>query len=136
MIRFESRFDAYAYRMSFPVKDGVTVEEGQWVELDENSELVLATADSAKAFMAMGSNREGRDQIKGRAVKQIAVLHGCYSVTTDQVTGSLAPMDALKVGAGGKLVKATLPVDAAKVVATVLNQTTVGTKVFTKVVVG
>ena len=58
MIRFESRFDAYAYRMSFPVKDGVTVEEGQWVELDENSELVLATADSAKAFMAMGSNRE------------------------------------------------------------------------------
>ena len=26
MIRFESSFDAYAYRMSFPVKNGVTVE--------------------------------------------------------------------------------------------------------------
>lgn len=123
MLKFNSRYDAYAYRIGwFPVKDGVTIEEGSWVKLDANCEVIQAVAGDTKAYLAVGSNRKGRNQIEGKALKNIAFLHGAFAVETDQVEGSLAPMDPLKIGTNGKLTKATLPADAGKVVATTLKQ--------------
>lgn len=122
MIKFNSRYDAYAYRIGwFELKDGVTLEEGQWVKLDENNKVVIAGAGD-RGFFAIGSKRPGRDQVAGKAVKQVAFLHGAFSVWTDKVTGTVAPMDALKIGANGVLEKATLPADAGKVVAFALQQ--------------
>lgn len=122
MIKFNSRYDAYAYRIGwFELGEGVTVEEGQWVKLDSNNKVAIADADG-KGFFAIGSNRVGRNQVAGKAVNQIAFLHGAFSVWTNQVEGSPEPMSALKIGNKGKLTKATLPADAGKVVAWALQQ--------------
>lgn len=122
MIKFNSRYDAYAYRIGwFDLADGVTVEEGQWVKLNENNEIVIAEADG-KGFLAIGSKRPGRDQVSGKALNQITFLHGAFSLWTDQVEGSPAPMKPLKIAAGGKLTEATLPTDAGKVVAWTIQQ--------------
>lgn len=132
MLKFDSRYDAYAYRIGwFPVKNGVTIEEGSWVKLDGNCEVIQAVPGDTKAFMAVGSNRKGRNQIEGKALKNIAFLHGAFAIDTDQVVGALAPMDPLKIAANGKLEKAVLPTDAGKIVATVLKQA----NGFTKIVV-
>lgn len=122
MIKFNSRYDAYAYRIGwFDLAEGVTVEEGQWVKLNEDNKVAIADADD-KGFFAIGSNRIGRNQVAGKAVNQIAFLHGAFSVWTNQVEGSPEPMSPLKIGSAGKLTKATLPADAGKVVAWALQQ--------------
>lgn len=122
MIKFNSRYDAYAYRIGwFDVADGTTVEEGQFVKLNAKGKIELAGAGEL-GFLAIGSNREGRNQVKGKAINKIAFLHGAWSVWSDQVSGVVAPMDPLKVASGGKLEKATLPGDAGKVVAYALRQ--------------
>lgn len=124
MIKFDSRYDAYAYRVGwFDIDDSVdSIEEGQYVKLNENKKIVLAEEGDSAAWMAIGSKRKGRNQVAGKCVKKIAFLHGAYCVSTDQVTGTISPMEPLKVGADGKLVKATLPADASKVVAWCLFQ--------------
>ncbi len=130
MIKFDSRYDAYAYRVGwFDLDDSVdTIEEGQFVKLNDKGKIVVAGAGDTHGWLAIGSKRTGRNQIAGKCVKKIAFLHGAYSVITDQVTGTVAPMDPLKIGADGKLVKATLPADAASVVAwCVFQNTTEGT---------
>ena len=122
MIKFNSRYDAYAYRIGwFELKNGVTLEEGQWIKLDEDGKVVIAGAGD-KGFFAIGSKRPGRDQVAGKAVNQVAFLHGAFSVWTDKVTGTVEPMSALKIGANGILENATLPTDAGNVVAWALQQ--------------
>lgn len=122
MIKFNSRYDAYAYRIGwYDVAEGTTVEEGQFVKLNAKGQVELASADGI-GFLAIGSNREGRNQVKGKAINKIAFLHGAWAVWSDQVEGVVAPMDPLKVGDNGKLKKATLPTDAGKVVAYALKQ--------------
>lgn len=123
MIKFNSRYDAYAYRIGwFELKDGVTLEEGQWVKLDTDNKVVIAETGD-KGFLAIGSRRDGRDQVSGKAVKQVAFLHGAFALWTDKVEGSsVAPMTPLKITTGGKLTTATLPADTGKVVAWALQQ--------------
>lgn len=122
MIKFNSRYDAYAYRIGwFELKDGVDLEEGQWVKLDAENKIVIAGAGE-KGFLAIGSKRKGRDQVAGKAVNQVAFLHGAFSLWTDKVAGVAAPMSPLKIAAGGGLEVATLPADAGKVVAWTLQQ--------------
>lgn len=94
MIKFEQRFDANAYRIGDGTLSGTvtTLEEGQWVTYDANGELVIAGAASVHAFLAMGSKRDGRDQVAGRPVKKITFLHGPFRLKTDQfdATGTYA----------------------------------------------
>ena len=81
MIRFENRFDEYAYRVaSLPVAKDTVVEEGQWVTL-KNGELVLAKKTDKKAFLAIGSNREGRNQVAGTIIAKISFLVGDFMLT-------------------------------------------------------
>lgn len=81
MIRFENRFDEYAYRVaSLPVAKDTVVEEGQWVTL-KNGELVLAKKTDKKAFLAIGSNREGRNQVAGKIIAKISFLVGDFMLT-------------------------------------------------------
>lgn len=126
MIKFDSRYDAYAYRVGwFDIDDSVAeIEEGQYVKLNDKKKIVLAGDGDSVAWMAIGSKRKGRNQVAGKCVNKIAFLHGAYCVSTNQVTGTIQPMDPMKVGADGKLVKATLPADASKVVAWCLFQDT------------
>lgn len=122
MLKFNSRYDAYAYRIGwFELKNGVTLEEGQWVKLDAENKVVIA-GEGDKGFLAIGSKRPGRDQVAGKAVNQVAFLHGAFSVWTDKVKGTVEPMSPLKIGENGVLEKATLPGDAGKVVAWALQQ--------------
>lgn len=124
MIRFDSRYDAYAYRVGwFDLDDSVeSIEEGTYVKLNEDKKIVPAEVGDPVAWLAIGSKRKGRNQIAGKCVKKIAFLHGAYCVHTDQVEGTVAPMEPLKIAAGGKLQKATLPADAPYVIAWCLFQ--------------
>ena len=108
MIRFENRYDEYAYRVaSLPLAAGVTVEEGQWVTV-KKGELVLATTEDKKAFLAIGSNRKGRDQVAGKFLRNISFLVGDFMLTVNNfdamktygdmtplkvVNGNLAPVE-------------------------------------------
>lgn len=99
MIRFENRYDEYAYRVaSLPLAAGVVVEEGQWVTV-KNGELVLATTEDKKAFLAIGSNRKGRDQVAGKFLRNISFLVGDFMLTVNNfdTTKSYSDMTPLKV---------------------------------------
>ena len=109
MIRFENRFDEYAYRVaSLPLAADARVEEGQWVTV-KNGELVLAKSTDKKAFIAIGSNREGRDQVAGKFMRKISFLVGDFMLTVNNfdtaktytdmtplkvVDGNLAPVES------------------------------------------
>ena len=77
MIKFQSRYDNNAYRVSeYPLSNTVkSVEEGQLVTV-KNGEVVLATSKDKCAFVCMGSKRQGRDLVGGRICKQITFLVG------------------------------------------------------------
>ena len=112
MIKLSGRYDHNAYRIaSFPLSQaliGAKVEEGTWVTID-NDELVLPAA-GAKAFMLMGSARDGRNQVLGQINPLVSIYAGPLSVTTDMVdaTKTVTQMGALSVDATGKLVPAGL----------------------------
>ena len=109
MIRFENRFDEYAYRVaSLPLAADARVEEGQWVTV-KNGELVFAKSTDKKAFIAIGSNREGRDQVAGKFMRKISFLVGDFMLTVNNfdtaktytdmtplkvVDGNLAPVES------------------------------------------
>lgn len=106
MIKFNSRFDEYAYRVgTFDVTDGLVVEEGMWVQLDSSTgKIVLPKTAGTKAYMAVGSTRVGRNQVAGKAITKIAFLIGSFSVWTDQAPASgVAPMAPLTSDTTGKL---------------------------------
>lgn len=79
MIKFQARFDEYAYRVAnLPLSTTVDkVEEGQFVTI-KDGEVVLATKTDTKAFLCIGSKREGRDQVSGKIINKISFLHGAF----------------------------------------------------------
>ena len=107
MIKKENRFDEYSYRVaSLPLDPSVErIEEGQWVTI-KGGKLVLAGADTKKAFIAIGSKREGRDQVSGKALQKVAFLVGNFMLTVSNIDleKSYDPdMTPLKVVEGGIL---------------------------------
>lgn len=114
MIRKQNRFDEYAYRVANKrLSDSVvTLEEGQWVTLDTNGELVIATG-TQKAFIVIGSKRDGRDMVGGKSVRKVSYLKGNFEfdVTNFDPAGdySTSPITPLKVTAGGILTPAITP---------------------------
>lgn len=98
MIKFENRFDEYAYRVATLELDPSveTLEEGQFVTV-KNDKLVLANKTDKKAFIATGSHRVGRDQIAGKPVKKVAFLVGASILTITNfdargVYGDMVPL--------------------------------------------
>ena len=59
MIKFDSRYDAYAYRVGwFDIDDSIeTIEEGQYVKLNDKKKIVLEEDGDSMAWMAIGSKR-------------------------------------------------------------------------------
>lgn len=119
MIKFENRFDEYAYRVAqFPLDDSITsIEEGTWVTIT-GGKVVPATVATKKAFIAIGSKRAGRDQISGKITKKISFLSGHFILSVDKFDaaktyGDLTP---LKIDANSVLTP-TVTDDGALVVA-------------------
>lgn len=117
MIKFENRFDAYAYREATKVlSSGIIAsgfEEGQWITLDADGQIVLSDGNM-KSFIVTTSKREGRDLVSTNAVQKGTFLLGAYEITvqnnpnsaTDTAfdsTATYAVMDPLKVTTGGIL---------------------------------
>lgn len=84
MIRKENRYDANAYRYaSMDLDPSVErIEEGSFVTI-KNGKLVQANKESKKAFIAMGSKREGRDQVTGKIFQKISFLIGPFVLSID-----------------------------------------------------
>jgi hypothetical protein len=106
MLKFEGKFDEYAYRVAnMELDDSVaTLDEGQWITKN-NGKIVVADG-TKKAFLVIGSKRTGRDQIGGKPIKGISFLHGSFfGIKTDQFddAGTYNEMTPLKVKAGGVL---------------------------------
>ena len=111
MIRFENRFDEYAYRVSsLPLAANAKVEEGQWVTI-KDGEVVLANGTEKKAFLAIGSNREGRDQVAGRIVRKISFLVGDFMLKVSNFDSGKTynSMSPLKVKGDGNLTLSETP---------------------------
>ena len=111
MIKFENRFDDYAYILaSVELDDSVTeLHEGQFVTF-KGGKIAIATPTSKKAFIAMGSVRTGRDQVSGRIVKKISILVGPWILSVDTFDAAKTyddDMTALTVNAEGKLTPVT-----------------------------
>ncbi len=103
MIRFENRFDEYAYRVATRELDPSvdTLIEGQWVTI-KNGKIVISDG-TQKSFMVTTSRRPGRDNIS--MSNKATYLHGNYEVTTDQfdTTAVYGDMTPLKVNEDGIL---------------------------------
>lgn len=111
MIKFENRFDDYAYRVaSVELDDSVTeLNEGQFVTF-KGGKVAKASADSIKAFIAMGSVRKGRDQVSGRIVRKVSVLVGPWILSVDTFDAGKSysnDMTALTVNESGNLTPVT-----------------------------
>lgn len=110
MIRKESRWDAYAYRVGkFQLDETVErVEEGQWITI-KGGKIVVADGAEAKAFLVIGSKREGRDQVSGKAISKVSFLVGAFAglkVTNFDLTKTYTDMCPLAVAEGGILAPA------------------------------
>lgn len=128
MIRKENRFDEYSYRVaSLPLDLTVDrVEEGQWVTI-KNGKVVIAGAEDVKAFLVIGSKREGRDQVSGKAVCKVSFLVGDFMLTVSNFDTSKSyttDMTPLKVAEGGILEPGTQGTD--KIVAYAIGQPNAG----------
>lgn len=107
MIKFEERFEKYAYRVADDyVDDSVTeLEEGQWVTYNTDGKLIVSDG-TKKSFIALGSKRAGRNLVGGVSVKKISYLHGPFRLKVsnfDPAGNYDAPMTPLKVTTGGVL---------------------------------
>lgn len=107
MIRNEGRFDSYAYRVGkFQLDSTVEkLEEGQWVTI-KNGKLVVADGTEKKAFLVIGSKREGRDQVSGKAINKVSFLVGPFAglkVSNYDAGQSYGDMKPLCVTTGGIL---------------------------------
>lgn len=120
MIKLNGRYDHNAYRIgSYPLSQALVdakVEDGTWVTLS-SGELTLPAA-GGKAFMLMGSAKDGRNQVAGQVTPLATILVGPCSVTTNMVdaTKTYAEMTPLIVNAKGELTPATAPADAAETI--------------------
>ena len=117
-IKFDARYDQYAYRVSGPLNKAVTaLNEGQFVTVNAAGEYILADGAAKAAWMTTSSMRAGRDQLKGQTHKIITVLKGkVCNIKTDQYDAagdySTSPVTKLKLDGTGKLPRkgAGLPV--------------------------
>lgn len=100
MIKNVRRFDAYAYRVADRnLASRVTeVEEGQWVTINTDGELVISDG-TQRSFLAIGSMRDGRNQVAGKGIRKIAYLVGSvevevtnYDATGDYATLGVTPL--------------------------------------------
>ena len=111
MIKLNGRYDHNAYRIgSFPLSQSLVtakVEDGTWVTM-ANGELVLPEAGS-KAFMLMGSAKDGRNQVAGQLNPMATFLAGPLSVSTNviDIAATYTDMCGLKVNALGQLTPVT-----------------------------
>jgi hypothetical protein len=106
MIKFESRFDEYAYRIANGELDPSVTNliEGQWVTKN-NGKVVIADG-TKKAWLCITSKRVGRDQLSGKVIQQVSFLHGAFfGLKVDQfdAAGTYNELTPLKVKAGGVL---------------------------------
>lgn len=107
MIKLTNRFNQFAYAVPFQVSEALLTEgfeEGSWVKVDSNGQLVQAAAGD-KAYMVINSKRTGRDQISGKATKVAEVWIGNFVCDVNQfdTEQTYTPGEALYVGADGKL---------------------------------
>lgn len=114
MIRKENRFDEYAYRIAtYPLDESVdTVEEGQWVTLNDKGKVIIATEADKKAFLCVGSKRVGRDKVSGRICQNISFLIGNFALTVSNFDTSgtyTAGLTPLKIKTGGILTSSVAP---------------------------
>lgn len=120
MIKLNGRYDHNAYRIgSYALSQALIdakVEDGTWVTI-ANDELVLP-AEGAKAFMLIGSAKDGRNQVAGQTMPLVTILAGPLVVSTNMVdtAATFTQMGALIVNAEGKLTPATKPAVATEVV--------------------
>ena len=119
MIKFENRYDSYAYRMaSGDVDSSVTaLEEGQWVTYNSSGKLVISDG-TKRSFICTASKRDGRDLISGTPVKKAAFLHGvfCLSVSNFDATKTYTEMCPLKVTTDGILTLWVSGTDSAELI--------------------
>lgn len=126
MIKFENRFDGYAYREATKVLSAAIIasgfEEGQWITLDSEGKIIVSDG-SKKSFIVTTSKREGRDLVSTNPVQKGTFLFGAYEITVKNnpdaeadtcfdSAGVYAVMDALKVTDGGILTPWESGVDA------------------------
>lgn len=113
MIRKESRFDEYAYRIAtIPLDESVErVEEGQWVTINEAGNVIVAGKDTKKAFICIGSKRAGRDKVSGRISRNISFLLGHFVLTVSNfdAAGDYKALTPLKLADEGVLTPVTAP---------------------------
>lgn len=105
MINKENRFDEYCYRCAqLPLDESVErIEEGSFITV-KNGKVVPANKDSKKAFICIGSKREGRDQVAGKMFQKISFLVGDFmlSITNfDREASYTEDMTALSVNENG-----------------------------------
>ena len=116
-IKFDARYDQYAYRVSGPLNKAVTaLNEGQFVTVNAAGEYILADGTAKAAWMTTSSMRAGRDQLKGQTHKMITVLKGkVCNIKTDQYDAagdySTSPVTKLKLDGSGKLTPSTVATD-------------------------
>jgi hypothetical protein len=106
MIKFENRFDEYAYRVAYRELDSsvTSIEEGKWVTINAAGNLILSTG-ATKSFLLIGSKRTGRDQLGGKPIQKLSYLYGHFEVSTDKFDGTktFANMTPLVVDTNGDL---------------------------------
>ena len=108
MIKHSTRYDNYAYRLSDVPASAALIadgwEEGEFLSFDENGELIKATAATVP-FMAMSSQRKGRNQFMGKTTNAASILFGAarVSVTNFDSAKTYAPGAPLYVNATGAL---------------------------------
>jgi hypothetical protein len=105
MIKFENRFDEYAYRIAYREIDSSisTIEEGTWVTVVDGK--VVVSDGTKRSFLCITSKRSGRDQLSGKAVTKAGYLLGNFelTVTNFDATKTYGDMEPLVVNATGQL---------------------------------
>lgn len=104
MIRFENRFDEYAYRIAnrAAAASVTNLQDGQWVTLANDGRVEISNG-TKKSFLVLTSRRNGRDNLS--ITDQVSYLHGAFELSVDQfdVNGAYAAMTPLKVNSTGVL---------------------------------
>lgn len=116
MIKFENRFNQYAYPVATRdaaaaiVSGSAVLDDGTWVTIDSDGKMAVSDG-TKKSFMSLTSNRKGRDNVGNTPVSKVAYLMGVYEVTVANTGDTDTVFDSAKTYAamtplcvdGGKL---------------------------------
>ena len=98
MIKFENRFDEYAYRVAYRELDNsvTELEEGKWITINDQGKVVISDG-TQKSFLCKTSLRAGRDQISGKSVRKASYYLGVFEVTVTnfdpaETYGAMTPL--------------------------------------------